>query len=89
MNWSQSLFFFKILFICQRERAQQWERQAEGEAGSLLSKEPDVGLDPRTAGSWPEPEADAQPTEPPRHPWLQSLMGQTVTTYLKCKGLFA
>jgi len=26
------------------------ELQAEGETGSLLSKEPDVGLDPRTLG---------------------------------------
>jgi len=29
----------------------QGELQAEGEAGSLLSKEPDAGLDPRTLGS--------------------------------------
>jgi len=27
------------------------ERQAEGEAGSPLSKEPNAGLDPRTPGS--------------------------------------
>ena len=33
--------------------------QGEGEADSLLSREPDMGLDPRTLGSWPEP---------PRHP---------------------
>ena len=31
----------------------------EGEAGSQQSREPDVGLDPRTLGSPPEPEADA------------------------------
>ena len=30
----------------------------EGVADSLLSKEPDVGLDPRTPGSRPEPKAD-------------------------------
>ena len=35
------------------------EREAEAEAGSPW--EPDVGLDPRTPGSQPEPKADAQP----------------------------
>ena len=34
-------------------------RQGEGEAGSPLSKEPDVGLDPRAPGSQLEPNADA------------------------------
>jgi len=38
----------------------------EGEAGFPLSREPNVGLDPRTLGSWPELKADAPPTEPPR-----------------------
>ena len=38
--------FLKILFIHLSERAQAEEEQAEGEAGSLLSKQPDVGLDP-------------------------------------------
>ena len=49
------IFFSKIyLFICRREREhKQGEQQAEaeGEAGSLWSKEPAVGLDPRTLGS--------------------------------------
>jgi len=31
----------------------------EGEAGFPPSREPDVGLDPRTLGSGPEPKADA------------------------------
>ena len=35
--------------------------EGEGEAGSLLSREPHVGLDSRTLGSRPEPKADAQP----------------------------
>ena len=51
------VLFLKIiyLFIYQRQWAQaEWQAEAEGEAGSLLSKEPDVGLDPRTLGSWPE-----------------------------------
>ena len=55
------IFFFKDLFIYlfvrerERERREsehkQTEWQAEGEAGSLPSKEPDVGLDPRMLGS--------------------------------------
>ena len=32
--------------------------EAEGEAGSPLSREPEVGLDPRALGSLPEPKAD-------------------------------
>ena len=41
------------------------ETQAEGEAGSLWGA--NVGLDPRTPGSHPEPKADAQP---PSHPGI-------------------
>ena len=36
------------------EREREAETQAEGEAGPM--QEPDVGLDPRTPGSRPEPE---------------------------------
>ena len=38
-----------------------------------LSREPNVGSDPRTLGSQPEPKAGAQLTEPPRHPENTSL----------------
>ena len=38
--------------------------EAEGEAGSLLSRELDLGLDPRTPGSQPKLKADAQQTKP-------------------------
>ena len=53
---TQATFFFKILFICQRaseskHRQTEWKAESDGEAGSLRSKEPDVGLDPRTLGS--------------------------------------
>ena len=61
-----SSFFFFFLFFFLRfihERDTEAETQAEGEAGSL--QEPDVGLDPVTPGSCPEPKAGAQP---PRHP---------------------
>jgi len=44
------LSFFKILF--EREHKQgEWQAEGEGEAGSPLNREPDVGLDPRTPGS--------------------------------------
>ena len=46
--------FKKILFIYLTKREhKQGEQQAEGEgeAGSLLTREPDVGLEPRTLGS--------------------------------------
>ena len=44
-----------------RDGHREAETQAEGEAGG----EPDVGLDPRTLGSLPEPMADAQPLSHP------------------------
>ena len=40
-----------------RDRERQRHRQREKQA---LCREPDVGLDPRTPGSLPEPKADAQ-----------------------------
>ena len=54
-------FLKKYLFIWQRERLQvgrEAGREKEGEAGSPLSGEPDVGLDPRALRSWPEPKAE-------------------------------
>ena len=49
-------FFKKIFFIYLTEIT---SREREEEAGSLQSREPDVGLDPRTLGSWPELKAEA------------------------------
>ena len=42
-----------------RDTQREAETQAEGEAGS--SREPEVGLDPRTPGSQPKTKADTQP----------------------------
>ena len=42
----------------ERERERQRHRQSEKQAPC---REPDVGLNPRTTGSRPEPKADAQP----------------------------
>ena len=64
-------FFKKIWLIDwliddrEQESEHRWGKGAEGneDADSLLSEEPQ---DP---GSWPEPRADAEPTEPPRRRW--------------------
>ena len=56
-----------------RDTEREAETQAEGEADSM--QEPDVGLDPRSPGSGPEPKADAQPLSHPDAP----------TIYFKCK----
>ena len=58
-NKKNTLYYIRIFFfVCFKkgiylsERVQkQGERQGEGEAGSLLSKEPDVGLNPKTLAS--------------------------------------
>ena len=55
-------FFFKILFIyvTERQPAREGTQQGSGRGRSRLpAEEPDVGLDPRTPGSCPEPKADA------------------------------
>ena len=50
-----NIFLRFYLFVRERESAEhrqtEWQADAEGEAGSPLSKEPDVGLYPRTLGS--------------------------------------
>ena len=59
LNSEDFIFFifkkdFIYLFYRERERKhKQREKQAEGkgEAGSLLNKEPNMGLNPRTLGS--------------------------------------
>ena len=48
-----------------RDRESQRHRKREKHAPC---REPDVGLDPRTRGSCPEPKADAQPLSHPGVP---------------------
>ena len=43
--------FYYLLTEREREKHKQVKQQAEREAGFPLSREPDVGLDPRTLGS--------------------------------------
>ena len=54
------------MIVTQREREREAETQTEGEAGSM-HREPDVGLDPGSPGSRPEPKAGAKPL---RHPGI-------------------
>ena len=57
----KKFFFLKISPIHETHRKRQRQKQAP-------HKEPDVGLDPRTRGSCPEPKADAQPLSHPGIP---------------------
>ena len=54
-------FFFKDFYLFDREREErEWAGvTGEGETDSPLSREPNVGLDPWTPGSRPEPKAGA------------------------------
>ena len=56
------IFFLKILFIYLKETASERGNTGRGRGrgrSRLPAEEPDVGLDPRTPGSRPEPKADA------------------------------
>ena len=46
------------MYLREKEREHKQREGAEGEADSSLSREPDVGLDPRTSGSQWESKAD-------------------------------
>ena len=62
------IIFFKIyLFIYDRHRERERQRHRQKEKQSPCG-EPDVGLDPRTLGSHPEPKVDAQPLSHPSVP---------------------
>ena len=54
------------MIVTERERDREAETQAEGEAGSLHRA--NVGCDPKTPGSRPEPKADAQTLSHPGAP---------------------
>ena len=74
-------FFLKILFIYATEIETARERgntsRGSGRGRSrLISEEPDVGLDPVTPGSRPEPKADAQPLCHPGAPQVLEFFNQ-------------
>ena len=64
----KTVFFLKILlFIHERHRGRDIGR-------GRSEQEPDVGLDPRTPGSWPNPREDTQPLSHPGAPMIQAYM---------------
>ena len=66
------IFFLRFyLFIYEREgeRERERERQRQREKQAPC-KEPDVGLDPGSPGSRPEPKADTQPLSHPGAPHM-------------------
>ena len=52
-----------------RDTQREAETQAEGEAGSIPCREPDVGLDPGSPGSCPGPKAGTKPLSHPGIPY--------------------
>ena len=58
-----TFFFFTRLYLFIHERQRHRQRERHAPCG-----EPDVGLDPRTSGSCPEPKAEAQPLNHPGAP---------------------
>ena len=55
------IFYYSFMRDTERQRHRQREKQASCE-------EPDMGLDPRTPGSGPEPKAEVQPLSNPDAP---------------------
>ena len=51
------------------EREREWQKQREKQRKKQAPcREPDVGFNPGSSGSRPEPKADAQPLSHPGHP---------------------
>ena len=58
-KYNLSIFKRFYLFTWQRKKRAYVGEAEEGEAGSLLSREPNVELNPWTLGLWPKPKSDA------------------------------
>ena len=67
-------FFFKIylfIYVTEIETASERGNTSRGSGkgrSRLIVEDPDVGLDPITPGSRPEPKSDALTAVPPRRP---------------------
>ena len=73
MTYLCHAFFFKDLFIYDRQRERERERERERQRHRRREKqapcgEPEVGLDPGTPGSRPGPKAGAKPLSHPGIP---------------------
>ena len=64
------------------QREAETDRQREKQAPC---REPDVGLDPRTPGSQPEPKADAQPLS---HPGAQITIFKRLILFFSLENFF-
>ena len=53
-----SFLFKDFIYLFMRDTQKERQRHRQGEMQAPY-EEPDVGLHPRTLGSWPEPKADA------------------------------
>ena len=78
----QTFFFFLQFYLLIHER--QWHRQRERQAPY---GEPDVELDSRTPGSWPELKADTQPLSHPGILMNGSFMPSWNVGYLKAENV--
>ena len=71
LNWY--IFFKDFIYLFMRNRGGGGRDVGRGRSW-LHAGKPDVGVDPRTAGSCPEPKADAQllshPGVPPHRPFF-------------------
>ena len=66
----------------QREGETQNLKQASG--SELSAQSPTRDSSSQTVRSWPEPKSDAQPTEPPRLPYLNIFIYSIYTHIHKC-----
>ena len=94
-DYMSTYFFSDFIYLFMRDTEK--ERGRDIGRGSPC-REPDVGLDPRTAGSCPEPKAGAQLLSHPGIPmitysnrcykwWFQQKYKTTTNHLLKCKIL--
>ena len=63
--FSNGFLFERLIYLFTHETHRERQRHRQRIKGGW---QPDVGLSPRTMGSWPEPKADAQPLSHPGAP---------------------
>ena len=62
------LIFKDLIYLFMRDTHRERKRQGQREEKQDPCREPDMGLDPGTPGSGPEPKADAPPLSHPGVP---------------------
>ena len=66
------MFYFIFLRVRERQSINRGGAEMGTQNPKQAPEEPDVGLKPTNVRSWPEPNSDAQPTEPPRQPNIEN-----------------